>query len=205
MRKLYTVAVLTMLCATAPATAQAVSPFQLDLRPVDQRVAGVGLLSNDLRIIESGLDVPTSFEQVYQLPGSTDQLVRIQGGISAVYPKSQAHFSQTPFGVVPDFAPGTVFHIGPPPVEAGPQKISLQGEFMRWNTRIENTRVTAQSILEPHPASEIAGDEEDAFEAAPGRTVEPPAMQRDAAYRRQRIRELLEAARDAEVEAASQP
>ena len=81
------------------------------LRPLDASVEDVGPLSHSLRRVDSGLRQPTSFENVYRLPGSS-LLARADGALYAVFPQSV--YANTQQGQFPLIPAGTVFHIGTP-------------------------------------------------------------------------------------------
>ncbi len=83
-----------------------------NLEPVEQAVGDINPLSRSLREIHVGLGQPGDFEQVYRVPG-TDRLMRIQGGLYAVF--RQSDYAQTEAGAFPIVSADTVFHIGPPP------------------------------------------------------------------------------------------
>ena len=82
-----------------------------NLEPVEQAVGDINPLSRSLREIHVGLGQPSDFEQVYRVPG-TDRLMRIQGGLYAVF--RQSDYAQTGAGPLPLVSADTVFHIGPP-------------------------------------------------------------------------------------------
>ena len=86
-----------------------------DQRPLDQGVEDVGPLSISLRIVEPGLDPYSGFRRVFAVPGHPGLLMRVEGGLYAVFPRSSyaGGSAQIPMG--------TVFHIGPP--------VMLDGRF----------------------------------------------------------------------------
>ncbi len=86
-----------------------------DLKPLDQTVEDISPLSRSLRQIERGLREPTAFEQVYRVPDRDDLLMRIEGGIYAIFPQSM--YTQGENGTLPLIPAGTVFHIGYPDLE----------------------------------------------------------------------------------------
>lgn len=103
------IAILTLAgCVIAPvARAQPTPP----VRPIDAGVADVGPLAQSLRITPIDLRKPTRFDAVY--PAQGDQLMRIDGGLRAVFPRSV--YRASPRGAVAMIPPGTVFYIGDPP------------------------------------------------------------------------------------------
>lgn len=97
------------------ACAQYEQPYGLPiehLQPIEERVGDVGPLSTSLREIYPGLAVPSGFQQVYRVPGRDDVLMRLDGGVVAVFPRSE--YERTDSGVVPVVPAGTVFYIGLP-------------------------------------------------------------------------------------------
>lgn len=95
------------LCAGAEAIAQTDPP----LRPLDPGRGDVGPLSQSLRIRPVDLREPSRFDAVYRTAG--DQLMRIDGGLTAVFPRSV--YRASPGGAIALIPPGTIFHIGPVP------------------------------------------------------------------------------------------
>lgn len=95
------------------AAAQAPTDFRQNLRiqdhrPLDQGIEDVGPLSTSLRIVEPGLDPFNGFRRVFVVPGRPGLLMRVEGALYAVFPRSfyAGTGAQIPMG--------TVFHIGPP-------------------------------------------------------------------------------------------
>lgn len=85
------------------------------LTPVDQRIGDVGPLSTSQREISPGLAAPSGFDTVYRVPGRNDLLMRIDGGVVAVFPQSQ--YVRTENGVTTVIPPNTMFYIGLPQTE----------------------------------------------------------------------------------------
>lgn len=77
--------------------------------PLEEGVADVSALGMSLRQLEPGLVMPMDFGDVYRVPGMPDMLMRIAGGMYAVFPQSVYSESGA---MIP---PGTTFHIGAPP------------------------------------------------------------------------------------------
>ena len=86
--------------------------------PLDQGVADQNPLSSSLRETQSGLREPSGFLQVYPVPGHPDLLMRINGGVYAVFPRSE--YTAMHRRMLPLIPANTVFYIGapPPPVPA---------------------------------------------------------------------------------------
>jgi hypothetical protein len=80
------------------------------LRPIEQGVADVTPLSESLRMLELNLQEPIGFADVYHVPGRPDWLMRVSGGLFAVFPQSV--YSSTEAGVMPVIPNNTVFYIG---------------------------------------------------------------------------------------------
>lgn len=95
-------------CALAPAARAQPTP---PVRPIDAGVADVGPLAESLRITPIDLRKPSRFDAVYRT--HDDQLMRIDGGLRAVFPRSV--YAASPGGAVALIPPGTVFYIGDPP------------------------------------------------------------------------------------------
>jgi len=96
--------------AQPPPVGPAGSPWHSPrLVPLEQGVEDRSELDATQRIQQVDLSVPGGFRQVYRVPGRDDLLMRINGGMYAVFPES---FYQRGRGAV--IPPGTVFHIGEP-------------------------------------------------------------------------------------------
>src|SRR6185503_15575203 len=79
----------------------------------DQTVEDVNPLSTSLRQMHSDLRQPTGFQNVYHVPGHDDLLMRVNGGIYAVFPESEYTVNRKG-KTVPVIPAGTVFYIGLP-------------------------------------------------------------------------------------------
>lgn len=111
-------------CATvsyaqsAPATKSttegtaAAGVLQPRLEIVDQGTEDRDVMSATLRTDPTDLRLPTEFERVYRVPGSSSLLMRGNGALFAVF--EQSVYRQTSRGVQVVAPPGTVFHIGMP-------------------------------------------------------------------------------------------
>jgi len=183
MQPMRTAITFAALAAASLAPAQSVAPLEVNLQPIDQRVGDVGLLSSSLRIIQPGLAVQTSFDQVYQAPGSVNQLMRVQGALRAVYLRSQSAYVQTPWGVTPEIPAGTVFHIGQTSLDKGAQPTAaLPGDVLRWNTRVTDSRINTRT-------GSLAPDDSNA--GIPNDRSLTPAERAALEERLQRLRELF--------------
>jgi len=88
--------------------------------PVDARVADVSPLARSLRVESPGLGIPSGFSAVYRVPGDPDGLMRVNGGLTALFPQSV--YQTTSYGSFPVIPAATVFRIGTPstlPAESG--------------------------------------------------------------------------------------
>jgi hypothetical protein len=199
---------------TAPAKAQEVEPLTPvePMRPLEQVVADSNVLSTSLRVLEPGLDVPTGFEQVYNVPGREDLRMRVNGGLYAVFPESAYIVSgSVAVALIPA---GTVFFIGEPSSEAiramGRGDDTFAGEqadraqHLRLDRRIvpllyEPQRIERLMVPQANPETHrvarwsgptgfVTGEIEEPTGPAPVTIVT------DAAYRSRRIRELMQAA-----------
>ena len=101
-------------CGTATTTGQ-VDPMET-MVPVEASIADTGALSVSLRRVESGLRQPVGFEQVYPVPGQEGLLMRVDGGLYAVFPRSVYVHDRS--GVRPVIPNNTMFYIGAPALGA---------------------------------------------------------------------------------------
>ena len=85
---------------------------QQELKPLDASVADRGPLALSLRNISLDLRQPTTFDRVYRAPGGDGKLMRANGALYAVFPRSV--YRRTRSGTVPVIPDGTVFYIGAP-------------------------------------------------------------------------------------------
>ena len=99
------------LAAMATVTVSAQVP--LLLRPIDATVEDINPLSSSLREMHSDLRQPIGFQNVYHVPGRDDLLMRVNGGIYAVFPESEYTVNRKG-KTVPVIPAGTVFYIGLP-------------------------------------------------------------------------------------------
>lgn len=167
------VAMLSLIALAAPPAADAVhrttvqtSPIRPELEVVDQGVEDRGGFEKSLRVLPLDMRVPTGFQQVYRVPGREDLLMRGNGALFAVFPRSI--YQRTPVGTLP-LAPADVhFSIGMPGGFAYPGGY-LHHESPAPDPRIA-TRVDAR--VRPRAAASIASD----VAPAPGSIEEMPAI-----------------------------
>ena len=178
-----------------------------DLKPLDQTVEDTSPLSRSLRPVERGIREPFAFEQVYRISGREDLLVRIDGGIFALFPRSM--YSSGENGTVPLIPAGTVFHIGYPELEPFGQvdASSGQGEGRvggdSYDARL-NLRVDPRRGRQTAVRRTMLGTLTDPFmglgrqrpERLPQtvRQSVAPRIVTDASYRADRIRDLMQSA-----------
>jgi hypothetical protein len=96
-----------------------------ELSEVEQAVGDLGPLSASLRDLQPDLRHPVGFDAVYRVPGREDLLMRVSGGLYAVFPRSV--YAQTQQGQIPLIPYGTTFFIGPPDTSALPQEPTVPG------------------------------------------------------------------------------
>lgn len=178
-----------------------------DLKPLDQTVEDTSPLSRSLRHIERGLREPTAFEQVYRFSGREDMLVRIDGGIFALFPRSM--YTPGENGTVPAIPAGTVFHIGYPDLELFGQVVASTGQSehrvggdpfdARLNLRVDPRRgeqIAVRPIVLGTSTVPFTGLGKQRSERVP-KTVRQsvaPTIVTDASYRAERIRDLMQSA-----------
>ena len=127
------------------------------LRPVEQIVADRGPLSTSLRWVQYGLNQPSEFNDLYQLPVGLNDYVRRNSGLWAVFPRSI--YQPTRQGLLPGIPAGTVYYIGGP-ADVLPQIAANQEAYLspdrnpvdrlvdsRIEARLVDTRVPPASIL----------------------------------------------------------
>lgn len=85
---------------------------QQDLKVVEANVGDLGPLSLSLRSLQLDLRQPTNFDRVYRAPGQDGLLMRINGGLYAVFDRSL--YAPSKQGLMPLIPGGTVFYIGRP-------------------------------------------------------------------------------------------
>lgn len=129
---------------------QSVSTPETDpqfLRPLDASIEDVSPIATSLRIdTRLSLQQPTGFSEVYAGPGG-DDLMRINGALYAVFPRSQYVFNEDQ-GLTPVIPQGTVFRIGTPdPTGVLPTSTAATPEPnpLRAGARLETAAPTLRS------------------------------------------------------------
>ena len=105
-------------CGVTPAQSQSSPPSAVPTSPpesvpLDGSVGDVNPLSTSLRHIPRDMRVPSGFSQVLTVPGHPELLMRVDGGIYAVFPRSE--YTPGRRGPIPVIPANTVFYIGAPP------------------------------------------------------------------------------------------
>lgn len=181
-----------------------------DLKPLDQTVEDTSPLSRSLRHIERGLREPSAFEQVYRISGREDLLVRIEGGIYALFPRSM--YSTGENGTVPLIPAGTLFHIGYPDLEPfgqvdastgqGERRVGRDPFGARLNLKVDPRRgeqTAVRPIVIGTSTVPFTGLGRQRSERVPQtvRQSVSPTIVTDASYRADRIRDLMQSAAEA--------
>ena len=182
--------VIGLLLGTAAAQGQ--NPHPQDLVRVEENVGDVTVLSTSLRNLESGLQGPTRFKDVYLVPGRDGEFMRVDGALHAVFP--QSIYLQTRQGIKPGVPPGTVYYIGAPPAEQpfGPGRAAVPGDPARvigWippETRLYDPP--------PLPPEEPAGLTNPVVRARLKAMETIPQLVADQTYRRRRLHQLMQQA-----------
>ncbi|MHC5113158.1 MAG: hypothetical protein ACYTGP_01860 [Planctomycetota bacterium] len=168
------VAIVLALLATPAASAQL--KFWAEFEPVDEGVADLDPLATSTRQAPTDLRMPTGFHSLYHVPDRDDLLMRVNGGLYAVFPRSL--YAQSRFGPVPTIPNDTVFHIGPTTVEALAEPNEDVGADRRIERRIDRT-YRPQRSARPEPREA----------ASTGTTIVT-----DHVYRAHRLRALIQRA-----------
>lgn len=225
MRNFYTklpAALLLALAMHGPAGAQALQPQP---QPLDQSVEDRDPLSNRGRTMPWDLRQPVGFQNVYHVPGRADMLMRINGGVYAIFPQSV--YAEGKHGLVPLVPAGTIFYIGQPP-QITPRGGSSGGPAgsvnpTRVRSRIQRmvdsslpsdaplqlavgTRANTAAYTTPPPPEEQMprrselGDQQARISRPDPGILTGPTIVNDPQYRVQRMNELLHRACQAYAE-----
>jgi hypothetical protein len=143
--------------------------------PLEEGVADVSALGTSMRLIDPGLVSPMDFGAVYRVPGMPAMLMRIAGGIYAVFPQSV--YSEDG-AMIP---PGTTFYIGAPPemMANGMALPSLLPPVLEPGDLGASAPPPTRSLI---PAGDLGGGWRD--EGA-------STIANNAVYRRERLHELM--------------
>jgi hypothetical protein len=192
------------------------------LERVDETVEDRDDLATSLRRLETGMHQPAGFEGVYRIQGLEGRFVRVQGGVYAVFPRSQ--YRPTRAGLLPTVPPDTVFHIGPPPQvhqvspsADGDRPLDLPLDWRRdrrWRPPAVQERgwsvrplaVRAEPAVLAGPTTVTADGTTPTSHRSRTAAPLPRTIVNDRAYRARRLRELVQsAASSAERAWASAP
>ena len=153
-------------------------------RLVDQTIGDVDPLGTSLRVVDFEVDLrqDIDFRYVYTVPGQPGRLMRRQGGLVAIFDRSE--YLPTWFGPLAVVPANTVFHIGGPP-EPARAEIFAPG---RLDPRVQGLVPATAAALRADEATAvrpaISGDRGDFHRADLA----------DEPYRRQRLREITDRA-----------
>ncbi len=106
--------------------------YSVELSTVDQSIADLGPLTGSLRQMSQGMEFPTGFRKVYQVPDSIDpasnpnlglppaerRFMRGDGGLAAMFDRSV--YIPTEDGLLPDIPASTIWVIGGIPLATEP-------------------------------------------------------------------------------------
>ncbi len=169
------------------------SPLRPELEVVDQGVEDRGGIEKSFRVLPLDLRAPTGFQQVYRVPGRDDLMMRGNGALFAVFPRSA--YMRTAFGTIP-LAPADVhFSIGMPGGFTFPGG-SLQDDGAPPDPRI-STRI--DSRVRPKPAGPVGdasvvrgGSAAESLNEMPAISEAPKAARTSAASEPLRIRSIAD-------------
>ncbi len=189
-----TMVTMITLALASTATAQTVSP----LVPVDQRIEDVSPLGLSLREMQPTLREPNNFQELYRFRGDDENLVRAQGGLYLVFPRS-VYGTDKKGNVFPLVPPNTVFYIGPPPgwtVSSAMQAVVTNevADAARINDRLD-LRIAPGLVVETPTGEPV-------LHRAGTADTQPPALPAnrivlDPQYRAERLRALMREAAEA--------
>ena len=184
----------TLATLVSGATAQTLSR----LVPVDQRIEDVSPLGLSLREMQPTLREPNNFQELYRFRGDDENLVRAQGGLYLVFPRS-TYASDKKGNVYPLVPPNTVFYIGPPPgwtVSSAVQAVARSEiDLAARNDDRLDLRITPGLVVET-PGGEPIRHQAGAADTQP---LQLPAnsIVLDPQYRAERLRALMREAAEA--------
>jgi hypothetical protein len=185
-------ALFTLAVATAPAPALEppdASGIPARFQEVEPTIgddpAAVGLRQLSVDLLQ-----PNGFQNVYAVPGSPDEFMRIEGGLYAVFPRSE--YGSSRFGTFPLIPSGTVFHIGAPPPEDALPSEALRPRASRVNTRLTRALNDTREVNEatersPLPIAAAHADRPRDLSVT-GRSI---SILNDMDYRHRRLTELM--------------
>ena len=192
--------------------------YRIELSTVDQSIADLGPLTGSLRQMSQGMEFPSGFRKVYQVPDSVDpasnpnlglppaerRFMRGDGGLVAMFDRSV--YIPTEDGLLPDIPASTIWVIGGIPLASEPG----HGMLLPVDPLNPSQLPSGPGGLVPQPPSRASGSNagymtrSKLFWRAEGNgnddieQVQAPSTQNirfieDAQYRKQRLRTLLNA------------
>lgn len=179
------------------------------LTPVDQGVTDLGELNTSNRLIPIDLRQPLDFGRLYEAPDDSGRLMRISGGLSAVFPRSE--YAASAGFIFPVVPAGTEFFIGPMPVtaptaEPAPEIAPFASDLLvdsRLDLGASSMSTNLLSSEDPphfrqiHASNNHGMTLEEVLTGLAGAPLpqEPPTVWTSERYRQSRIADLLERAR----------
>ena len=194
--------------------------YSVELSTVDQSIADLGPLTGSLRQMSQGMEFPSGFRKVYQVPDSIDpasnpnlglppaerRFMRGDGGLVAMFDRSV--YIPTEDGLLPDIPASTIWVIGGIPLATEPG----HGMLLPVDPLNPGQLPSAPSRLVPEPPSRVPGAQagyvtrsevfwraerngNDQIEQAQSPSTKNIRFLDDPEYRKQRLRKLLNARR----------
>ncbi len=183
----------------------------LTLTPVDQGSTDLGGLNTSNRLIPIDLQQPLGFGRIYEAPDSSGRLMRVSGGLSAVFSRSE--YAASAGFIFPVIPAGTEFVIGPmavtKPTYTAPSDSIQDARFNLSITGMTSNRIDGRKPL-PMPLNYASPQRKPAApdltlhelltgRAGPEAQIErprpmPPSIWSSERYRKNRIASLLERA-----------
>jgi len=203
------------LAQVGPAGDAARTDDPFGLTPVDQGTADLGDLNYSNRLIPIDLRQPRDFTGLYEAPDGSGRYMRVSGGISALFPRSE--YFEGPGYLFPLIPAGTEFFIGPIPITepayTGPgeseedSRLDLMASgrmsgqtFGQMSNRLQpgDPPLFRQIHATSHPGVTLLELLARREREADARVSAPKSVWSDEGYRRVRLASLLERARASE-------
>ncbi|MBT8485082.1 MAG: hypothetical protein HKO59_03230 [Phycisphaerales bacterium] len=182
-------------------------------------VADVDPLARGLRLLQRDLQTPSGFDRVFRVPTRDDLLMRVNGGLYAVFPQSV--YAQTRVGPIPVVPDNTIFYIGAESLPVTPsalRSITASAATRLINPKLDLKEERREQVLTADGQSPLATPQPvmtRAPLASAAAGVEPPAatpspvragvIMSDTHYRAVRLKTLMRrAARAALADQADQ-
>lgn len=174
---------------------------QQGLKAVEANVGDLGPLSLSLRLLQADLRQPTNFDRVYRAPGQDGRLMRINGGLYAVFDRSL--YAPTKQGLMPLIPGGTVFYIGRPSFLSDVEPAPAETKSNLLDPRSHSSHLQTRNEMGVRRASSVSGITSGSLlhrsvgrgSGADARSRGVPAtIINDTDYRAARIRQLMKKA-----------